>query len=145
MSILQNQTSALKKVFYVVGFFLIWITFLYPRYGPWSSNHDHEFFLWFLSVSYCTHSPFNLPHTLPHSTPTEVLPYQNFLSTHLWFLRLFSLVCSGRNGKDSRMKWLMGGVQGINAKSSIFHPYWGFCNLKISKSCMAYLLPGLPS
>ena len=78
------------------------------KFKPWS----WVFPLVSLSFSYPIHSPFNLPHTLPHSTPTEGLPFQNFLSTHLRFLRLFSLVCSGRNGKGGKVKRLMGGAWG---------------------------------
>ena len=90
------------------------------KFKPWS----WVFPLVSLSFSYPIHSPFNLPHTLPHSTPTEGLPFQNFLCTHLRFLRLFSLVGSGRNGKGGRVKWLMGGAQGIKCVKNLLDKYF---------------------
>ena len=145
MSTLRNQENYLKSCsLWCAGFPLLDYLFSVQNMGSEGWNHYHQSFLW--SVSHMSSTPCLTCHSF------HLIPYRSYLLLespfHLFVaLKLFFFFFSalGEMGKGSRVRWQMGGAQGIKSVKislnesfsppnlSMFHSYWGFCSLEISK------------
>ena len=119
MSTLRNQENYFKSCsLWCAGFPLLDYLFSVQNMGSEGWHHYHQSFLW--SLSHMSSTPCLTCHSL-HLTPYRSYfllesPFHLFVALKLgFFFFFFSFLHWEKMGKRSRVRWQMGGAQGIKS------------------------------
>ena len=119
----------------------------------WSLKDEIMILSLFLGLSLTLFTPrstYHSPHLTPYTSSSLLeCPFHLFVA----FKIISSFLHLGVLGKGSSVRWQMGEAQGIKGvkiwwnkylvSKSMFHHYWGFCNLEISKIYTTCLLSAI--